>query len=322
METKTNKNPLYLIKDIPVYGDLILAPMDGVSDLPFRILTRQLGSAISYTEFVNAIDVVNDHPSVRQRVAFLESERPVAIQVFDDDPDRLVEAGLRLLKYKPDFLDVNMGCPSKDVAGRGAGAGLLREPQKIAEIFRKLTKALPCPVTGKIRLGWDETSRNYLEVVKIIEDNGGSMVAVHGRTKAQSYTGQADWNTIAEVKNAVNIPVIGNGDVRTVADIERMKAQTGCDGIMIGRACIENPWILAHLDRNQVTVEQIEATAFRHLEDMLDFYGDRGLIMFRKFIKSYLRPYGLAHSKILALVTCKEIPTAKKMMQELFKEIN
>ena len=318
MEKDKNSAPSFWIRDIPIYGDLILAPMDGISDLPFRTLTRQIGSAISYTEFVNAIDVVHNHPSIAQKVAFGELERPVVIQVFDDDPDRIVEAALRLMQFKPDILDINMGCPAKDVSGRGAGAGLLRQPEKIAEIFRKLTRVIPVPVTGKIRLGWDEATKNYLEVAKIIEDNGGSLVAVHARTKVQSYSGRADWITIAEIKEKVKIPVLGNGDVRTCEDIERMRSTTGCDGIMIGRAAIDNPWILARIDRENVPISEVRATIFSHLNQMLDLYGEHGLIMFRKYIKSYLRPYQIPRAIIYPLLISEEVSFVKSNLSEIF----
>jgi len=321
MEKPKNKNPCFWIKNIPIYGDLILAPMDGISDLPFRLLTRRIGSAASYTEFVNAMDVVQKHPNIASKVAFLEEERPVVIQIYDDNPDRMVEAAKRLMEYQPDVLDVNMGCPARDVSSRGAGAGLLRDPQKIAEIFRKLTSAIPVPVTGKIRLGWDEASKNYLEVVKIIEENGGSLVAVHARTKSQSYSGQPDWNSIAEIKQHVHIPVIGNGDVCTKADIERMKLLTGCDGIMIGRAAIENPWIFARLDRNEVLMSEVKDTLFFHLSQMLEFYGERGLIIFRKYIKSYLRPYQVYPELLHSLLICEDPGTALAGLGEVFTAI-
>ncbi len=322
MEKIQINDPTFWIKDIPIYGDLILAPMDGISDLPFRALTRKLGSAASYTEFVNAIDVVQKHPSIASKVAFRGAERPVVIQIFDDNPDRMVEAGLRLMEYGPDILDVNMGCPSKDVSGRGAGAGLLKEPRKIAEIFNKLTHALAIPVTGKIRLGWDESSKNYLEVAKMIEDNGGCLIAVHARTKSQSYSGQADWNSIAEIKKNVNIPVIGNGDVRTTEDIERLKLQTGCDGIMIGRAAIENPWIFSRRNRDQVSISEVHDTLFYHLGQMLEFYGERGLIIFRKYIKSYLRPYKISPLLLHSMLTCEDPASVKDDLTEIFTTLN
>lgn len=298
------KAPAFRIGNLPIRGDLILAPMDGITDLPFRVLTRRLGSAMSYTEFVNALDVVRGHPLLHKRIAFTEEERPVVYQMFDDDPDRLLQAALALQKYQPDVIDINMGCPAKTVAGRGAGAALMREPEKVARIFSRLSKALNVPLTGKIRLGWDESSRNYLEIARIIADNGGKCIAVHARTKEQAYSGQPDWSAIAEIKQAVTIPVIGNGDIRSTADIDRMKSETGCDAVMIGRAALENPWLFSRIDRMDVPAEMVLRTMRMHFELMAEFHGrDYGMILFRKFAKGYLRPYRLERAEMGAILT-------------------
>ena len=227
--------PAFHIRNIPVYGRVILSPMDGYSDLPFRRICRELGSAMSYTEFVNVDELRSRKPTVKawQKLRFDPSERPMTFQIYGHDENRLVETALRLEDYGPDIIDINMGCYVKDIAERGAGSGMLRQPDKIARVFSRLSQSLSIPVTGKIRLGWDEASRNHKEVAKIVEDNGASLIAVHGRTKSQAYKGEANWEAIAEVKQTVKIPVIGNGDVRTVADIARLRAHTGCDGVMI-----------------------------------------------------------------------------------------
>lgn len=286
------RTPRFFVRNIPVFGDLILAPMDGYSDLPFRSLARKLGSAMSYTEFINAIDVLYGHPHLEHKLAYFENERPVVYQIFDDDPDRLIKAARILRRRNPDIIDVNMGCSAKCVSRRGAGAGLLRSPEKIAFIFDQLTKELDIPVTGKIRLGWDSSTLNYLEIARIIEENGGQLIAVHGRTKAQSYSGEADWEAIARIKSQVNIPVIANGDVKSIADIDKIKSITGCDGVMIARAAISNPWIFSRVDRNNVSFELVKDTMIQHLKSMLDFYGDdRGLVLFRKYASRYLFPY-------------------------------
>ena len=299
-----NSTPTFSVGNIPVFGDLILSPMDGYSDLPFRSLARRMGSAMSYTEFINAIDVVHGHPHLERKIAYQESERPVVFQIFDDDPDRIIQAAKKLRLRNPDIIDINMGCSAKTVAGRGAGAGLLRTPEKIAQIFGRLTRELDIPITGKIRLGWDDASRNYLEVAKIIEDNGGQLIAVHGRTKKQGYTGEADWDAIAEVRQAVSIPVIANGDVRTVEDIARIKAHTGCAGVMIARAAIGNPWIFSRLNRDQVSPDLLRDTMLQHLESMLQFYGPQsGLVFFRKFAARYLSPYRLPDEVRRSLMT-------------------
>jgi tRNA-dihydrouridine synthase len=181
-----------------------------------------------------------------------------------------------------------MGCPAKSIADRGAGVGMMLTPLKIARTFRKLTAALRAPVTGKFRLGWDR-NKNYKLVARIVEENGGSLIAIHGRTKEQRYSGNADWDAIAEVKSLVDIPVIGSGDVRTVADIQSMKQHTDCDAVMIGRAAIGNPWIFAGLDREQVSAEQLQKTVHEHLAKSIKFYGEAdGQRLFRKYAVQYL----------------------------------
>ena len=281
----------FQIRSIPIRGDLILAPMDGYSDLPFRMICRELGSAMSYTEFINVDELQGRHPRAvtLQKLQFDPRERPMTFQIYGHDEHRLVETAIRLQDLGPDIIDINMGCYVKDIAERGAGSGMLRDPQKIGRVFARLSRELKMPVTGKIRLGWDDTSRNHVAIAKILEENGASLIAVHARTKAQAFRGEADWSAIAEVKQAVKIPVLGNGDVRAVADIPRIQAQTGCDGVMIGRGAMGNPWIFSRKDRADVSFAEKIALLRRHLALNLDFYGERvGLILFRKHAKRYI----------------------------------
>jgi len=244
---------------------------------------------MSYTEFVKAEFIVHALEHIAARFTYDEAERPVVFQIYGDDPEELLEAALRLQEKRPDIIDINMGCPARTVANRGAGVGLMRTPLKVARIFRKLSAALEVPVTGKIRLGWDDY-RSYKLIARIVEENGGAAIAVHGRTKEQGYGGQADWDAIAEVKAAVKIPIIGNGDVKSVADIDRMKAYTGCEAVMIGRAAVGNPWIFSRLDRSQVTPEMVRQMVHQHLERNLAFFGPhKGLLLFRKHAMQYLK---------------------------------
>jgi tRNA-dihydrouridine synthase B len=281
--------PTFQVGTVPVYGDAILAPMDGYSDWPFRSLCNGLGSAMSYTEFVRAEAITHAYEVTLPRFTYEEPERPVVFQIYGDDPDEILKAALRIQELSPDIIDINMGCPSKTVANRGAGVGLMRTPLKIAQIFRKLTATLRVPVTGKIRLGWEDL-RNYLLVARIVEENGGAALAIHGRTKEQGYRGEADWDAIAEVKAAVKIPVIGNGDVKSPADIDRMKQYTGCQAVMIGRAAVGNPWIFSRLERTQVTPEMVHRMVSQHLERNVAFYGsNKGMILFRKHALQYLK---------------------------------
>ncbi len=280
--------PDFHVGSVPVYGDAILAPMDGYSDWPFRSICRGLGSAMSYTEFVKVEHVLHSPRHTKAKLYYEEAERPVVFQIYGDDVEQIVQAALIVQELGPDIIDINMGCPAKSVAARGAGVGLMRTPLKIARLFRRLSVVLRVPVTGKIRIGWDDM-RTYKLVARIVEENGGSLIAIHGRTKEQNYGGQADWDAIAEVKAAVKIPVIGNGDVRTVADIDRMKQYTGCEAVMIGRAAIANPWIFSGLDRDRVVPQQVREVVRQHLERNVKFYGEEdGQRLFRKHAVQYL----------------------------------
>ncbi len=313
-----NNNGFFVGK-VNIPGDLVLAPMDGFSDSPFRSVARRLGSAASYSEFINGVDVLHGNHFVHEKMKFLPEERPLIFQIFDQDPDRILQVALELEKLNPDIIDINMGCPTKSVSGRGAGAGLMQEPDKIKTIFSTLSKKLTVPLSGKIRLGWDERSRNYLDIARIIEDNGGRMLAVHGRTREQLYTGSADWDPIAEIKSALSIPVIGNGDIRVVEDISRMKNHTGCDAVMIGRAAIGNPWILSHLNREEVKISTVYETMTFHLNRMFDFYGpDLGLVLFRKHTSRYLAPYDLPRDIRTDLLTENNPRMFMEMLSDLF----
>jgi tRNA-dihydrouridine synthase B len=279
----------FKIGEIDIQGDVILAPMDGITDHPFRGIAKEFGSAISYAEFINAREVLSNIKLVQKKVVFDESERPVAFQLYDDDPLNILEAALRLMQYKPDILDVNLGCSVKAVANRGAGAGLLKKPDAIRRTFELLTKNISIPITAKIRLGWDEDSLNYLETARIIEGSGGKAIAVHGRTRMQTYTHPARWDAIREIKKAVKIPVIGNGDIRSIVDIGRMLNDTGCDAVMIGRAAVGNPWILRRQEKSSVNRSEVVEVTRRHLERSVNFYGAlNGVRKFRKFLKRYL----------------------------------
>ncbi len=280
--------PNFYIRDIPVFGDRLLAPMDGYSDWPFRSICRALGSAMSYTEFVKVEKILSRSKEPAKRLYFEEAERPIVFQLYGDDPDLILKAALKVQELNPDIIDINMGCPAKTIADRGAGVGMMLTPVKVARTFRKLVRALRVPVTGKMRLGW-ERNKNYKLIARIVEEEGGSLIALHGRTKEQRYSGNADWDAIAEVKSLVKIPVIGSGDVRTVADIQRMKRHTNCDAVMIGRGAIANPWIFADLDREQVPTEWVQQIVREHLQKCIQFYGEAdGQRLFRKYAVQYL----------------------------------
>jgi nifR3 family TIM-barrel protein len=292
--------------------------MDGFSDWPFRSLCRELGSAMSYTEFVKVERLLSRSRYVRKKLYFEPSERPVVFQLYGDDPDLILQAAQRARALDPDIIDINMGCPAKSVADRGAGVGMMRTPLKIARTFRKLTAALDIPVTGKIRLGWED-ERNYRLIARIVEDNGGALIALHGRTKEQHYSGNADWDAVAEVKAAVGIPVIGSGDVRRVQDVERMRSYTGCDAVMVGRGALANPWIFSGLDREQVPPEAVRETMHRHLEKNLRFYGEEdGQRLFRKYAVQYLLLHSFSRQERKEIL--RERPTGEfvEMLNQIY----
>jgi tRNA-dihydrouridine synthase B len=290
ISTEQDKQPAFSIGTIPIYGKLLLAPMDGYTDHPFRLISRQWGSACSYSEFINAMDLEGRHPHIGERMYFIDGERPFAYQILDNSPDRILMAANKLRPLNPDFFDMNLGCCSRTVCSRGAGASLMQEPEKISQIFQMLVKNMDIPITAKIRLGWDEHSLNFMEVAHRIEQAGAAAIAVHGRTRNQFYGGSADWDAIARVKQETSIPVIGNGDVKSPEDIDRFLQHTGCDAIMIGRGAVGNPWIFSQKRRSDCSRQEVFATIQQHLAASIQYYGEEhGLVVFRKQALDYLK---------------------------------
>jgi tRNA-dihydrouridine synthase B len=309
----------FKIGNVLIPGNVLLAPMDGFTDHPFRLFIRELGSSASISEFINGIDVVRGNPHLPQRISFDKKERPFGYQILDDDPKRILKTAHFLEQKKPDFIDLNIGCPSKPIIHRGAGSALLKEPEKIGQIFTLLKSEIALPLTAKIRIGWDQSSKNYLEVSHILEENGAQAIFVHARTRKQGYSGQADWDIIAEVKQHVQIPVIGNGDIRLVADIQKMRDHTHCDAVMIGRASVSNPWIFCGLDREEVSRDQVLSSLSRLVDLLQDFYGvGLGLKLLRKFLVHILSPLELSRNQRISLFECgqKEMLFAK--LEELY----
>ena len=290
-------DPTFFIGSLPVHGRLILAPMDGLSTYPFRSLARDLGSAISYSEFISANDIIHPPPNIENHLLFHESERPMAYQLLDHDPERLLAAALRLMERSPDIIDLNLGCPARQVTSHGAGAALLKEPEKVSFIVSNLVRALPVPVTAKIRLGWDENSLNHIEIAHRLEDSGAALIAVHGRTRAQGYSGAVDWDAIAEVKSAVRIPVIANGNISSPAEVRQILEHTGCEAVMIGRHAIGNPWIFSMQDRESISVKQVVMWLHEILARLVNHYQvPVGVFRFRRYLVEITRPAPIAPS--------------------------
>jgi nifR3 family TIM-barrel protein len=315
----TGLSPTFLIGDIPIYGQLILAPMDGLSDATFRWITRRLGSAYSVSEFVNTLDYANQKSYEKIRLFFREAERPFAVQLLDNDAVRMAESAARIEEeFHPDMIDINMGCSAKSVCGRGAGVGVMRNPQLVRDIFRLVTQAVSVPVTAKMRLGWDETSHNFLELSELAVENGAKLVALHGRTQKNSFNKPARWEQIGELKRRLKVPVIGNGDIKSAADANRMLEETGCDAVMVGRAAKANPWIFSGRDRHEIPVQEVYQLAHFQLEDMIRLSPERGVMPFRKFMKAYLGPYEIPREQMKTLLTINDPQSLLALLDETF----
>jgi tRNA-dihydrouridine synthase B len=277
---------------------LVLAPMAGVTDLPFRVICRELGAGIVYSEMVSAEALIRDQGRTLGMLATVPAERPVAFQLFGSRPASLAAAAKLLSSRDIDLIDINMGCPVPKVLKSGAGSALLRDLGLAREIMQAVVSASAKPVTVKIRLGWDAKSIIAGELAQAAEAEGVSAITVHGRTKAQGFSGRADWSMIKKVKGSVGIPVIGNGDVRSGADAKRMLDETGCDGVMIGRAIEGNPWIFreakAFLATGSVPPPppplERRAVMLRHLNDVIGLMGERvGIREMRKHLCWYTK---------------------------------
>ena len=241
---------------------LYLAPMEDVTDPAFRLLCKRFGADRVYTEFVNADALVRDIPSTMRKLQIADAERPVAIQIYGKDVPSMVEAAKIVEQAQPDFIDINFGCPVKKVASKGAGAGLLKDPPKMLAIAKAVVDAVHTPVTAKTRLGWSDDQKIIVDLAEALQDCGITELAIHGRTRAQMYTGQADWTLIGEVKNnpRMHIPVIGNGDVTTPERAKECFDRYGVDAIMIGRATFGNPWIFEDIRRYLDGQEPLQRT--------------------------------------------------------------
>lgn len=231
--------------DRPVF----LAPMEDVTDIGFRLLCKQFGADMAYTEFVSSDALIRDVQKTKQKLRISSEERPVAIQIYGRDPDAMVEAARICEEAGPDVIDINFGCPVKRVAGKGAGSGMLRTPELMLEIARKVVKAVNKPVTVKTRLGWDNDSKTIVPLAERLQDCGIAALTIHGRTRAQMYSGEADWSLIGEVKRnpRMHIPIIGNGDIDSAQTCKRRFEETGVDAVMIGRASFGRPWIFSEV---------------------------------------------------------------------------
>lgn len=314
--------PDYYIGNIPIHGRLVLAPMDGLSDATFRRITRQLGSAYSVSEFINTLDFVYSKVYQRKRLFYHEDERPFVAQILDNDATRMAENAAYIEeRFKPDMIDVNLGCPARTVAGRGAGSACMKNPGLVKQIFEQVCKAVSIPVTVKIRLGWNDESMNYMDIASIAVERGAKAVAMHARTTKMGFMKPPKWEHIAILKKAMPVPVIGNGGVCTVADAKRMLDETGCDAVMIGRAAKDNPWLFSWRDREEVPMEEVFYLARYQLRQMLDINPETAIMPFRKYLKAYLEPYNLPREEMKTLLTASQAETLFELIDKVYERL-
>ena len=307
------------IGNVQLDNEVFLSPMAGVTDLPFRTICKEKGCGMLYTEMINAKALCYDDENTKKMLRMEKDEHPVAVQIFGSDPEFMGKAAAIMNEYPNEILDINMGCPAPKVIKNGDGSALMRNPKLAGEVLSAVVKNSTKPVTLKIRKGWDDDCVNAVEIAKIAEESGISALAIHGRTREQFYSGKADWDIIAEIKQTINIPVIGNGDVFEVQDAANMLEKTKCDAIMIGRGSQGNPWIFNRINHYmktgeilpEPTLEEKMTTAIKHINLAVAEHGEYVAVReMRKHIGWYLK--GLKNSakyrdKINKITDYKEV---------------
>ncbi len=299
---------------IKIENAVILAPMEDVTEMPFRRICKNFGADIVYSEFISSEALYRKVEKSIRKILFSEEERPIGIQIFGANDEPMVESAKIVETYNPDFIDINYGCWVKNVVKNNAGAAMLKNPKRMQELTKLVVESVELPVTVKTRLGWDRNSIIICEVAKRLEDVGIAALAIHCRTREEAHKGDADWSWIAKVKQEVSIPIILNGDVKTALDVERAFKETGCDGVMIGRAAIGNPFIFReakeYLRTGQIpsppTIRERIEICLQHLKLNIEYKGERlGIIEFRKFYSGYLKNLPNA-SKIRSQIVTSE----------------
>jgi tRNA-dihydrouridine synthase B len=284
----TDDSDMVNLGKISLPGPMLLAPIAGFTDSPFRRIARWHGAGLVVTELVSAEGIVRSGRKTMELLHFTDEERPIAVQIFGNDPAHMSEAAATVEDLHPDLIDINMGCPVRRVCASGSGAALLLEPKRVSEIASSIVKRVRIPVSAKIRIGWDSESVNYLDTVRALQDGGVSLIFVHGRTRDQQYGGRADWDAIRDIVQISSVPIVGNGDIRTHEEARARMESSGCPAVMIGRGAIGNPWVFSG---EKPSVGEIVDGIKRHLDLMIGYYGDRGIVLMRKHLVRYIHEF-------------------------------
>ena len=314
----------FFIGNVEIKNQVILAPMAGITSTTFRRICKKMGAGLVVAEMVSDKALIYESKKTYELLKMYEDERPISQQIFGGDSETMGNAAKIIEEYMhPDIIDINMGCPVPKVAIKNnAGSNLLKTPERVREIVKSVVKSVSIPVTVKIRIGWDEKSINAVEIAKICEESGASAIFVHGRTRSQGYTGTANWSVIKDVVNAVKIPVIGNGDIKSCYDAKRMLDETGCAAVMIGRGALGNPWLIKecveYLENgklpNEVTLEEkLDMMRYNVEEIVKDKDEVVGVLEMRTQLMYYLK--GLPNTKEIKLAICKA--TTKEELLEI-----
>jgi hypothetical protein len=313
------------IATLELPNNLLLAPMAGISDLPYRLIMKRFGAGLVFTEMVSANGLVRDGRRTLELLRSSPDERPLGVQLFGGDAEVLAQAAA-MIKDAGELLDINLGCPVPKVVRSGAGSALLRDPRQIARIVAAVRQVWPGPLTVKIRSGWDQTAINYLEVAHIAVAEGVDAITLHPRTRAQGFSGHSDWSHIAQLKAAVKVPVIGSGDIFCAADAMRMFAETGCDAVMIGRGGYGNPWLFRDIlslqhgeSLHPTTLQERRAIAREHLGLVAEMFGEHfAVVEMRKHLCWYARGLaGAAHFRT-RINACPTLPELQGLLDDFF----
>lgn len=319
-----------VFENIELRNKIFLAPMAGITDGPFRKICTEWGAGMTYSEMVSAKGLWYKDRKTAELMRIDEEERPCAIQIFGSDPQIMAAVVPQVMEFKPEVIDINMGCPAPKIVSNGDGSALMKNPPLMGKIVRAVADASPVPVTAKIRLGWDDDNKNALECAKILEDNGAAAVAVHGRTRTAFYSGKADWDIIRDVKRELTIPVIGNGDIWKAEDAVRMFEYTGADAVMVARGAQGNPFIFRQINElmEKGRVEYFPSAqdrlewALRHTRMLVEAKGEsRGIKEARKHIAWYIK--GLKGASVIKsrIFTISEFAVLEDVLSEFIRQV-